>query len=144
MRYYNNIFAQRADFSAYDKARLPVTFAGNVFLKGAKSSKHEVAPLLRPDFDPKIQLVEKPDGWFLELAVDNRWATEQKRELVTTELLGKAVITGLPFENPNGSPLRLATDYLRRKRNATNPFPGPFERPAGEKQTLKVWPPARR
>jgi len=27
MRYYNNIFAQRADFSAYDKARLPVAFA---------------------------------------------------------------------------------------------------------------------
>lgn len=142
MRYYNNIFAQRADFSAYDKARLPVAFAGNVFLKGAKACKHEVAPLLKPDFDPEIQLVEKPDGWFLELAIDKRWAAEQKRDLVTSDLLGEALITGLPFENPDGSPLRIATDYFRKNRSATNPFPGPFELPADGKQTLRVWPPA--
>jgi len=30
-------------------------------------------------------MVEKPDGWFLELAIDKRWAAEQKRELVTSD-----------------------------------------------------------
>jgi hypothetical protein len=34
--------------------------AGNVFLKGAKPSTHEAEPLLKPDFDPAINLVEKP------------------------------------------------------------------------------------
>jgi alpha-N-arabinofuranosidase len=39
----------------------------------------------------------------------------------------KAIIPGLAFENPNGSPIRIETDYFGRKRNIVNPSPGPFE-----------------
>jgi hypothetical protein len=42
------------------------------------------------------------------------------------------------FGNPDGTPLRIDTDYFGRKRNERNPFPGPFEIPEDEKQTLKV------
>jgi alpha-N-arabinofuranosidase len=59
---------------------------------------------------------------------------------VTTELLGKAVIPNLPYEHPDGTPLRIDTDYFGKQRNEGNPFPGPFELPRGGKQDLKVWP----
>ena len=64
-------------------------------------------------------------------------AAEQTRKLVTTDLLGKAVIPNLPFENADGSPIRLNTDYFGKKRDEANPFPGPFELPGGGKQCLK-------
>lgn len=58
--------------------------------------------------------------------------------LFTTELLGKATIPDMAFENADGSPLAVDTDYFGKKRDAANPFPGPFETPvAGE---VKVWP----
>ena len=144
MRYYNNIFAQRGDLSPYDQARLPVWMAGNVFLQGAKPCKHEATPLVKPDFDSQLKLIEKPDGWFLEIALDRAWATEQTRKPVTSELLGRAAMTGLTFENSDGSPLRVNRDYFGNRRSGDNPFPGPFAVPADGKQTLKVWPPGLR
>ena len=42
---------------------------GNVFLKGAKPSKHEKDPLVKPEFDPALKLVEKADGFYLEITL---------------------------------------------------------------------------
>jgi alpha-N-arabinofuranosidase len=137
-RYYNNLI-EDGDLSEYDTTRLPVWMNGNVFLKGAKPSKHETGPFLKPDFDPALNLLVKPDGFYLEITADKAWATERTRKLVTTELLGKAVIPDQAFENPDGTPLRIDTDYFGKKRNEKNPFPGPFEIPQGGKQILKVW-----
>jgi alpha-N-arabinofuranosidase len=55
-------------------------------------------------------------------------------------LLGKAVIPDAAFENPDGSPLRVDTDYFGNKRDPDNPFPGPFTRQAAAKAIIKVWP----
>jgi alpha-N-arabinofuranosidase len=71
--------------------------------------------------------------------VDRAWATERTRNLVTTGLLGKASVPNQSFENADGSPIRIDTDYFGKKRKAGNPFPGPFEFPATGRQTLKVW-----
>jgi len=38
-----------------------------------------------------------------------------------------------------GSPYRIDTDYLGRKRNDANPFPGPFVLPKRDRQELRVW-----
>ncbi|MCX5653171.1 MAG: right-handed parallel beta-helix repeat-containing protein [Planctomycetota bacterium] len=137
-RYYNNL-VERGDLSQYDAAKLPVWMSGNVFLKGAKPSKHETEPLLKPEGDPVLKLVEKADGFYLEVTLDKAWGTERTRKGVTTQLLGKAVIPDQAFENPDGTPLRIDTDYFGKKRNEKNPFPGPFEISEGGKQTLKVW-----
>lgn len=139
-RFYNNLIVQHGDLSQYDTARLPMWMNGNVFLKGAKPAKHETEPLLKPEFDPKLNLVEKADGFYLELILDKVWSVERTRKLVTTDMLGKAVIPNLPYEKPDGSPLRVDTDYFGKKRNEKNPFAGPFENPAvGKQLTLKVW-----
>ncbi|MCK5000162.1 MAG: right-handed parallel beta-helix repeat-containing protein, partial [Anaerohalosphaera sp.] len=136
-RYYNNIFVNFG-LSNYDKAKLPVFMAGNVFLDGAKASKHEQSPLTKPGFNPGLNLIGKPDGMYLEMVVDKTWAQLQC-QLVTTKLLGKAKTPDLPYEQPDGSPYRIDTDYLGRKRNAANPCVGPFESHDVGKLSIKVW-----
>ncbi|MCX6879804.1 MAG: carbohydrate-binding protein [Verrucomicrobia bacterium] len=140
VRLYNNLLTAGGNFNAYNGATWPVTAAGNVFTKGAQASKFDTDALLKPAFDPGVKLIQKADGWYLEINADGKWAAEQQHKLVTTELLGKAKIPDLPFENPDGSLLKLDTDYFGKKRNADNPFPGPFEALQDGKQELKVWP----
>ena len=139
-RFYNNLFVAPCNLHALDNSVLPCFAAGNVFARGTQPSKFDANALLKPAFDPGLKLTEEPDGWYLELALDRAWATEQTRQSVTTGLLGKAKIPNLPFDNPDGSPIRIDTDYFGAKRNRANPFPGPVERPATGKQTFKVWP----
>ncbi|MCU0871462.1 MAG: carbohydrate-binding protein [Pirellulaceae bacterium] len=139
-KYYNNLFIERANFRNYNKVKMPVFMAGNVFLKGAKPCEQEKDALQKPEFDPEIRLVEKADGIYLDGNFDASWAKERTRRLVTTELLGKAVIPDLPYENRDGSPLKVSTDYFGKNRNEVNPFPGPFEISESGKQSLKVWP----
>jgi len=138
-RYYNNVFVAQGDLSPYDKAELPVTMSGNVFLRGAKPAKQESAALVKPEADPALRLLEKADGFHLEMNIDKSWSAAGTRLLVTTELLGKAVIPDLPYELSDGAPLRINTDYFRKNRHEANPTPGPFENPGAGPQTLKVW-----
>ncbi|MGA2068746.1 MAG: right-handed parallel beta-helix repeat-containing protein [Thermoguttaceae bacterium] len=138
-RFYNNLFIERGDLSPYNAARLPVRMDGNVFLKGAKPCKHEKDPLVEPEFDPALKLVEKTDGFYLEVRFDKAWSAQRTRKLVTTDLLGKAAIPNLPYEQPDGTPLRVAADYFGKSRNGSNPTPGPFENPGQGDLKLKVW-----
>jgi len=139
-RFFNNIFVSYDGLAPYDKAAQPVQMAGNVFLKGAQSSRHEQDPLVRPEFDPGIKLVEEKDCVYLHIMLDKTWPEKQTRRLVTTELLGRAKIPDLSYEKPDGSLYCIDTDYSGKRRNTANPFPGPFELPGGGRQVLKVWP----
>ena len=140
-RFYNNLFVDRGDLSPYDAAHLPVWMDGNVFLQGAKPSKHEKDPLVkpRPRFDPALKLVEKPDGFYLDLQFNKAWVSQRTRKLVTTDLLGKALIPNLPYERPDGMPLRVDTDYFGKVRNPSNPTPGPFADLGQGKTEMKVF-----
>lgn len=139
VRYYNNLFVDRGDLSPYDSTTLPVRMAGNVFLKGSTPSKQETEPLLKSHHDLAARLLDEPDGIYLELTLDKAWSTEQRRSLVTTELLGRAMIPDLPFENADGSPICLDKDFLGKHRNGKNPFPGPFETTRSGPQRFKIW-----
>jgi alpha-N-arabinofuranosidase len=139
-RWHNNLLVARANLNQYDKATLPVTMSGNVFTKGSQASKFDTESVSRPDFDPAIKLLEKADGWYLSMAVETAWRDAAKRPLVSGSMLGKAKIPDVPFENPDGSPVRIDTDYFGRKRHSTKPFPGPFEAPGNGVGVVKVWP----
>jgi len=138
-RFYNNIFDAPANLNAFDNSMLPSFAAGNVFAKGTQKSKYDVDMLMKPEFDTSLKLTEKPDGWYLTIAVDKGWREEVKRKLVTTDMLGKAVVSGCAYENADGSPLSISTDYFGKKRDKKNPFPGPFEIPGDGIVSLKVW-----
>ena len=138
-RFYNNLFVTACKANVLDNSILNVWAAGNVFTKGTQSSKFDREVLVKPEFDAGVRLTEKPDGWYLEIAVDPNWTKEQKRKLVTTELLGKARVPDLSYENADGTPLKIDTDYFGKKRNVVNPFPGPFEYTGNGRIKLKVW-----
>jgi alpha-L-arabinofuranosidase len=138
MRFFNNIFAQAGDLTRFNRTKLPMSLQGNVFVGKAKACTQEAAPYLLPEFDPKINLRETADGHQFEVTLGSNWTQDHKRELVTTERLGKAVIPDLPFERADGKPIILDTDYSGSAHNPHNPFPGPFEHPAGGKFTIKI------
>jgi hypothetical protein len=143
-RFYNNIFVGPRGLASYDKAAQTMWMAGNVFLKGAQPSTHEKNPIALPEFDPGIKLLEEDGDVSLQFAFDRTWKEKSSRPLVTTELLGKAKLPDLPYEQADGSPYRLDTDSLGNKRNAGNPSPGPFQLSKDGTQILRVWPPDRR
>jgi alpha-N-arabinofuranosidase len=124
--------------SPYNQARLPMTVKGNVFVGAAKPSTQEAKPLLEPDFDAGIRLIETDGAFQLEMNLDSKWAAEQHRDLVTTELLGMAKIPNLPFVRADNTSIRIDTDYSGQSRNTANPFPGPFEKPEGGKLSISI------
>ena len=100
----------------------------------AKEAKHVV----QAGVDPKVRVVEEGRNVYLHLTLGPA-VQKSNTTLVTTELLGKAKIPGLPYENPDGSPLKIDTDYFGKRRNEANPTAGPFENPGAGPLTLKVW-----
>jgi alpha-N-arabinofuranosidase len=138
-RFYNNIFVGFNGLAAYDAARLPGRMEGNVFLKGAKPCKLEEDPVVEPQLDPAVRLVPKADGYWLEMTVDKSWTRAPARKVVTGARLGKAATPNLPYELPDGAPLRLSKDYFGKPRDEASPTVGPFENPGTGPLTWKVW-----
>jgi hypothetical protein len=137
-RFFNNVFVAPAGLDTYDESARPNRMAGNVFLKGAKPSRHEKSPLILPDFDPELNLREEKGAWFLEMNAG--WDGGSTGPLVTSELLGKTAVSGMGYVKPDGSPYRLDRDFTGASRSETSPTPGPFEARPGGKQSIKLWP----
>lgn len=166
IQFVNNLFVNGGNASEYKKSILPVVFDGNVYTKGAiravlgnkqrsfgeisaeaKEKIKNVADkeaveknfIADENFDAETKLSAEGGKMFLEITLDKNWLTKQKRTLVTTSSLTKAIIPDLPFENTDGSPLKIDTDYLGNKRNIANLSPGPFEIKQSGKQRIKVF-----
>ena len=139
VRLLNNVFAGGADLSKYDAPRLAVSAEGNVFLGRATPTTRESEAVRRPDAAGAIRVIERDDGFYLDFAADPAWAAGRPRAIVTGETLGRAVIPDLPFENPDGTPVRIDRDYFGNPRGPAAVFPGPFSSPPVDR-SIKVWP----
>lgn len=163
VRFFNNLFIRHGNAGQYSEALLPVLFSGNVYTKGAGETpppdfgkrfetlsdslkriypvqeKKETGALIKQDFDAGGDLTIGKKGVYLELSLDRKWLIEQKRNRVNADMLGKALIPGLPFENADGSRMSVDVDYLGRKRDTANPSPGPFEILKSGRQKIRVW-----
>ncbi|WP_159452616.1 DUF1565 domain-containing protein [Pedobacter nyackensis] len=166
IQFINNLFVNGGDASQYKKNILPVMFDGNVYTKGAvravsgnkqrsfgdmsAEAREKIKSVPDKDaeeknfiadenFDAGAKLIKEGDKMYLEISWDKNWLTKQKRKLVTTASLTKAIVSNLPFENVDGSPLKIDVDYSGNKRNVLNPSPGVFEIVKTGKQKIKVW-----
>lgn len=119
----------------YDEMPTPLGAAGNVYFRGAKQHCSEPSPTVSAD-DPGLKVIDNGDEVFLEMVLKPMKAGTT---CVTTELLGMAQVPKLTYLDFDGSPLRLDTDYFGKKRNTSNPHPGPFEDPGTGKVRIKVW-----
>ena len=140
-RFYNNLFTGPAGLDGYDNSVQPNNMAGNVFLMGAKPSKREQSPVVRPDFNPALRLREENGKWFLTMNTD--WGGQPAGPLVTSDLLGKAAVPDQAFVHPDGEPYRLDHDYFGAPRANGHPRPGPFASPPDDDHGIQVWPVAR-
>ena len=158
-RFYNNIFVGAGESSmdagqtagddpqrasgyglwVYDKRELPLQTGGNVYYSGAHPYAGERNQAERPALNPAVQATMEGDRVILLLTLDDA-VGKLKTAPVTTALLGKAEIPGLPYENPDGLPLSVDTDYFGKRRNTSRPAPGPFEKPGRGKIRIQVWP----
>ncbi|MCH7556530.1 MAG: right-handed parallel beta-helix repeat-containing protein [Planctomycetes bacterium] len=137
-RFYNNLVIQPGGLNGYDKATLPVQMEGNVYYNGAKPYFKETNYLEKAEFNPEVKVVEEGDSVFLHITLDDSFHALDN-PLVTTALLGRAKMANAAYENPDGTPLKINTDYFGKKRSEANPSAGPFENPGEGKLTLKVW-----
>lgn len=146
-RFYNNIFAANKDvmkskdpsgLARFNDSKLPVWIASNIYFNGATPYNREVNAIENKTFDPNVTIEEKGDEVYLHINVDDSFK-KVKTQLVTSELLGKAIAPNAGFENPDGTPLKIDLDYFGNKRSETGPFVGPIEGLKEGKQIIKVW-----
>ena len=129
-RYYNNLFVGKGclpkEILAGKRGQPEdvnlgnLQMAGNVRLEGVD-----------------VKLEEKEDGLWIKIPP---FSSAETREIVTTELLGKAMVPDAPFVQPCGAPYRLDRDYSGAKRHPDHPAPGPFATHADKEIHLRVWP----
>ena len=87
----------------------------------------------------KAKLIHADDGVYLEFESKKDLADAEKRSVITSDTLGKAIIADLPFVQPDGSDYRLDRNYFGDGRDKKNPAAGPFTIRTG-KARIKVWP----
>jgi hypothetical protein len=154
-RFYNNIFigdgqppaamATGKDYKAvngyglwvYNTREYPLFAAGNVYVRGARPHATEEDPVVLDDVDPQLKLVEEGGAFFVQAELEpglDGVATQR----VTSEVLGKARIPGLGYENPDGSPLAVDRDFFGQPRDAARPTAGPLERPGTGALKIKL------
>jgi len=157
-RFYSNIFAARAingksvlsepkrrpdkpgKPAYYDDETMPLFIKGNIYLNGAIPHEKEENPLISEQEFPEINLAQKEDGIYIQWLTDPVWTKNHKREIVTTEMLGKALVPDMLYENADGSAITIDTDYFGDSRKQSNPVPGPFTYQGKRKKEIKVWP----
>jgi alpha-L-arabinofuranosidase len=74
------------------------------------------------DINSGISISEEGEDIFLNILI-NKELSKLKTQLITSEILGKAIISKQRYENFDGSPLILDNDYFGNQRNKKNPFP---------------------
>jgi hypothetical protein len=153
-RFYNNLFVGQAEagaeaskatqasagygLSVYDARELPLSTGGNVYYNSARPYVKETNAVVFQVAIDRPALVETDGHVFLRFQFGPQ-SKQADTVRVTSELLGKAMIPNLPYENPDGSPLVLDSDYFCQGRNLARPRAGPFEAPGEGLHNLKVW-----
>jgi hypothetical protein len=149
-RYYNNIFFgyqeketkrdSRYNFglTGYNNAKQPVWIEGNIYFNRARHFSREIIFTENPDFKPSLEITEEGSNVFVAFSLEDNPPVINTKP-VNTAVLGKAKMPKAGFENPDGSPLAIDTDYFGKMRSGSNPSPGPFENPGKGTLRFKVW-----
>jgi hypothetical protein len=146
-RFYNNIFVGRGPLPEgqrqkatrepvwtagyglwmYDLREYSLQTGGNVYYFGARPYAKEADAVVESALNPDVRLVRNGRQFRLHITL-GRELKRSPTAQVTTDRLGKAKIPGVAYENADGSPLTVATDYFGKPRGK-RPTPGPFEDP---------------
>lgn len=104
---------------------LPVTVRDNLYLNGACAWQHEQAPHEVRDLQAEVA-VRQEDGHYWLISNLGELAGKCQVARVTTAVLGHAFQSEQSYENRDGSPLVVDSDFLGNARGERT-APGPFE-----------------
>lgn len=125
------------DLNIFLEVEQPVYINHNMYLNGAISYEDEKNKLVKNDFSPEINILEKEDGVYLHCKLPEEFE-EFLGEVQTTKTLGRVRIVDMEFENPDGSELILDTDYFGERKTDRHVI-GPINQLKKGNNQVKVW-----
>lgn len=125
------------DLEVFLKAEQPVYIDANAYLNGAKGFDREKNGYHSRTFDPGVKIVEEGDAVYLEINAEKAML-DIPAKIVSTETLGTVRIVDAVFDDSNGEPIVLDTDYTGARR-AEKPAVGPIEGLKPGLNRVKVW-----
>lgn len=96
--------------------------------------KKEINARVEEASDVKAELVEKDGKYYLQTNIYDFLKGFENR-MIHTDILGKAFEPEEKFENPDGTPIQLDSDYFGEHRGV-QVIPGPFTNPESLKKPL--------
>ena len=125
------------DLEVFKKTEQPVYIDANAYLNGAEGFDREKNGYHSKAFNPGVKVVEEGDAVYLEMNVEKDMLNIPAK-VVSTETLGTVRIVDAIFDDPNGEPIVLDTDYTGAHR-AEKPAVGPLEGLKAGFNRVKVW-----
>jgi alpha-L-arabinofuranosidase len=115
-------------YSVYDPPGLPLLTGGNVYYGYVRTYRGETNFVndtcgwmsCKPSFS------EDNGSQEVHFIINNAVHLADTK-LVTSTLLGRTVVSGQSYVNPDGSEVKLDRDFFGNKRNSHHPTAGPFE-----------------
>lgn len=142
-RFFNNIFLHSDKKDAlfgledFGEVKRPIVAEDNLFCGKAEPVKGKQQGWVVKEVSPTLRIEETPDGVYLCSDEDLSQLLNYRCKPVDSERLGITQLSGLPFENFDGTPFRLTKDYFGNERSS-QPVVGPMENvPAAHR--IKVW-----
>ena len=114
-------WGRRYDYNSH----LPVYISGNAYFNGARPYVKEQLNHVDTENRVYFNLIEKEGSYYFSTNLYD-YLPRMETEFISTSMLGMSFETEQPYENPDGSPVRIDEDFLGRKRGQ-HPTPGPFE-----------------
>jgi hypothetical protein len=148
-RYYNNIFIAPAmkktdrpnyyyGLDGYQKVKLKSWMEGNLYYNGAQPAPTDLNFVNAASFDPQIKLLEEGGHGYLQLKLNDAFS-QNKVKIITGASLGKAKIPKSNYENPDGTPIVIDTDWFGNKRAENSNTAGPILNLNVSDNKIKIW-----
>lgn len=125
------------DLEVFLKTEQPVYISANAYLNGAEGFNREKDGYTDQTFNPEVKIVEDAGEVYLEMNV-NEDMLKVPAKVASTETLGTVRIVDAIFDDPNGDPIVLDTDYAGARRTEKSVV-GPLECLKPGFNRVKVW-----
>ncbi len=120
------------------KVDAPSFIGNNIYLNGALPYGEETGFIKIENHNPEISIVEEKECISLIISLPEE-ILSFRVPMVTTELLGKTKTSNATFENTDGSPLTINSDYYGLKYSKGNVLAGPFSKMSAGSTRIKIW-----
>lgn len=135
--YLEKVHQKPGDVEIFLNTDQPVYINNNLYLNGAVPFEREDQKLVEDQFNPEFSIIEEGDEVYLFCKLPEDFKKIQG-EVQSTATLKRVRIVNAEFENPDGSDVKVDTDYLREQRPHEGVI-GPIIKLKNGENRIKVW-----